>query len=163
MTEFFDNTFWAMVALFVFIGGVLYLRVPSRVTKSLDERAERIAKELDDARELREEAQALLASYQRKQREAQQEAEDIVEAAQHEAKRIIEETRADLAAQLERRTKIAEEKIAQAEAQAMAEVRAAAADTAVEAARTIIADRIDAGADAKLVDADIAALSGKLN
>lgn len=161
--EFFDNTFWTLVALLIFLGGVIYLRVPGRVTKSLDDRADRIAKELDEARNLREEAQALLASYQRKQREAQQEAEDIVEAAQHEAKRIIEETRADLAAQLERRTKLAEEKIAQAEAQAMAEVRAAAADTAVEAARTIIAGRIDAGADAKLVDADIAALAGKLN
>jgi len=161
--EFFDNTFWALVALLIFLGGVIYLRVPGRVTKSLDDRADRIAKELDEARKLREEAQALLASYQRKQREAQQEADDIVEAAKHEAGRLIEETRADLAAQLERRTKIAEEKIAQAEAQAMAEVQAVAANTAVEAARTLISEKMDAGADAKLVDADIASLSGKLN
>lgn len=159
----FDNTFWALVALLIFLGGVLYLRVPGRVTKSLDERADRISRELDEARRLREEAQALLASYQRKQREAQQEADDIVEAAQHEAKRIIEETRADLATQLERRTRLAEEKISQAEAQAMAEVQAIAADTAVEAARSLIAERIDAGADARLVDADITALWGKLN
>jgi len=161
--EFFDNTFWALVALLIFLGGVIYLRVPGRVTKSLDDRADRIAKELDEARKLREEAQALLASYQRKQREAQKEADDIVEAAKQEAGRMIEETRADLAAQLERRTKIAEEKIAQAETQAMAEVQAVAANTAVEAARTLIGEKIDAGADAKLVDADIASLSGKLN
>jgi len=159
----FDNTFWALVALLIFLGGVLYLRVPGRVTKSLDERADRISRELDEARRLREEAQALLASYQRKQREAQQEADDIVEAAKHEAGRIIEETRADLATQLERRTRMAEEKISQAEAQAMAEVQAIAADTAVEAARSLIAERMDAGTDAKLVDADITALSGKLN
>ena len=161
--EALDNTFWTLVALIIFLAGVIYLRVPGRVTKSLDERADRIASELDEARKLREEAQVLLASYQRKQREAEAEAADIVEAAQHEAKRLIEETRADLAAQLERRTKIAEEKIAQAEAQAMAEVQAVAADTAVEAARTLISQKIDASADAKLVDADIAALSGKLN
>jgi len=159
----FDNTFWALVALLIFLGGVLYLRVPGRVTKSLDERADRISRELDEARRLREEAQALLASYQRKQREAQQEADDIVEAAKHEAGRIIEETRADLATQLERRTRMAEEKISQAEAQAMAEVQAIAADTAVEAARSLIAERMDAGTDAKLLDADITALSGKLN
>jgi len=159
----FDNTFWTLVALLIFLGFVVYLKVPGRVTKLLDDRAEKISNELDDARKLREEAQALLASYQRKQREAQQEADDIVEAAQAEAKRLIEETRADIAAQLERRTKMAEEKIAQAEAQAMTEVQAVAADTAVEAARTIISEKIDAGADAKLVDEDISALSGKLN
>jgi len=159
----FDNTFWTLVALLIFLGFVVYLKVPGRVTKLLDDRAEKISDELDDARKLREEAQALLASYQRKQREAQQEADDIVEAAQAEAKRLIEETRADIAAQLERRTKMAEEKIAQAEAQAMTEVQAVAADTAVEAARTIISEKIDAGADAKLVDEDISALAGKLN
>jgi len=161
--EFLDNSFWSLAALIIFIGLVLYLKVPGRVTKSLDERADRISTELDEARKLREEAQALLASYQRKQREAQAEADDIVEAAQSEAKRLIEETRADIAAQLERRTKLAEEKIAQAETQAMAEVQAVAADTAVDAARAIIGQKIDAGADAKLVDADIDALGTKLN
>jgi len=161
--EFMDNTFWALVALIIFLGGVIYMRVPGMVTKNLDDRAERITKELDDARKFREEAQTLLASYQRKQREAQQEADDIVDAAKAEAGRMIDDTRADLTAQLERRTKIAEEKIAQAEAQAMTEVQAIAADTAVEAARSIIGAKIDAGADAKLVDADIAGLSGKLN
>lgn len=161
--EFIDNTFWTLVALVIFLGGVVYLKVPGRVTKSLDDRADRISKELDEARQLREEAQALLASYQRKQREAEQEADDIVEAAQAEAKRMIEATRADLAEQLERRTLIAEEKITQAEAQAMAEVQAVAADTAVEAARSIIGEKIDAGADAAMVDKDIDTLSGKLN
>lgn len=161
--EYLDNSFWTLVALAIFIGLLVYLKVPGRVTKSLDDRAGKIAKELDEARTLREEAQTLLASYQRKQREAQKEADGIIEAAQTEAARLIDETRADIAAQLERRTRQAEEKIAAAETQAMAEVQAAAADTAVEAARKLIAEKIDAGADAKLIDKDISELGGKLN
>ncbi len=161
--ESLDNAFWALVALLIFMGGVLYLRVPAMVTKALDERTDRIARELEDARKLREEAQALLASYQRKQREAQGEAEEILEAAKHEAVHMIDETRAALATQLERRTKLAEEKIAQAEAQALAEVQAIAADTAVEAARTLIAAKVDASTDARIIDTEIAELGPKLN
>ncbi len=161
--EFFDNTFWALVAMLIFLGGVLYMRAPSKVTKALDDRIDRIARELEEARKLREEAQTLLASFQRKQREAQAEADEILEAAKHEAARMIDETREELAEQLERRTKLAEDKIAQAEVQAMAEVREIAADTAVEAARTLIAAKIDAGADARIVDAEITSLGAKLN
>ncbi len=161
--EFFDNTFWAMVALLIFGGGMLYLRVPAMVTKALDDRIARVARELDEARKLREDAQTLLASYQRKQREVQSEADEILDAAKREAAHMIDETRAALAIQLERRTKLAEDKIALAETQAVAEVQEIAADTAVEAARTLIALRIDADADAKIVDADIAQLGAKLN
>ena len=159
----FDATFYALVALVIFLAFVVYLKVPGTVAKSLDERAERIAKELEDARKLREEAQTLLASYQRKQREAQQEADEIVEAAKAEASRMIEETRTDLAEQLERRTRQAEDKIAQAEAQALNEVRSVAVDTAVEASRKLIADSIDAGRDAEIVEQNISDLAGKLN
>lgn len=159
----FDNTFWALVALLIFLGGILYLRVPGMITKILDDRGERIARELDEARKLREEAQTLLASYQRKQREAQKEADDILEAAKHEATRMVKEIRDELAAQLDRRARQAEDKIAQAEAQALTEVREIAVDTATAAARALIADAIDASADAKIVEADIATLGDKLN
>lgn len=158
----FDNTFWALVALLIFMGGVLYLKVPGMVTKSLDERGERIARELEEARLLREEAQTLLASYQRKQREAKTEADEIIEAAKHEAARMIEEIRHDLSEQLDRRTKLAEDKINAAEATAMAEVQSIAADAAIGAAHTVIAAKIDAGADAKIVDADIAKLGAQI-
>ncbi len=160
--EWMDNTFWTLVALVIFLAGVVYLKVPGTITKSLDERGERISRELEEARKLREEAQTLLASYQRKQREAQAEADEIVEAAKAEAGRMIEETREELSVQLDRRTKLAEEKIKAAEAQAMAEVQSIAADAAVGAARVVIASKTDAAADAKIVDADIAKLGSQI-
>ncbi len=163
MPDFVDNTFWSLMALMVFIGGVIYLRVPGQVTKSLDDRAEKIAAELEEARRLREEAQTLLASYQRKQREAESEADDIIDAAKAEAERLVDETRTELTEQLKRRSRIAEEKIAQAETQAVNEVRAIASEAAISAARTIIAGQIDAGKDAKLVDNAIGDMAGKLN
>ena len=160
--EWMDNTFWTLVALLIFLGGVLYLKVPATVLKSLDERSDRIARELEEARKLREEAQALLASYQRKQREAKAEADDIIEAARAEAAHMVEEIRADLSQQLDRRSKLAEEKIAAAEAQAMADVQSIAADAAVASARTVIAANMDAATDAKIVDAEIAGLGAKI-
>jgi len=160
--EWMDNTFWTLVALLIFLGGVLYLKVPATVLKSLDERSDRIARELEEARKLREEAQALLASYQRKQREAKAEADDIIEAARAEAAHMVEEIRADLSQQLDRRSKLAEEKIAAAEAQAMADVQSIAADAAVASARTVIAANMDAATDAKIVDAEIVGLGAKL-
>lgn len=163
MPEFMDNSFWALVALILFIGVIVYLRVPGKVAKSLDGRAERIAKELEEARRLREEAQTLLASYQRKQREAQDEASEIVEAAKAEAERLVDETRAELAEQLKRRSRMAEDKIAQAEAQAMNEVRDVAASAAVDAARKIIGAKVDAGKDAALIDEAIKDLPSRLN
>lgn len=163
MPDFVDNSFWALVALVIFIGGIIYLRVPGQITKSLDDRADKIANELEEARRLREEAQTLLASYQRKQREAESEADEIVEAAKAEAERLVDDTRAELAEQLKRRSRIAEEKIAQAEAQAVNEVRAIASEAAISAARTIIARQIDAGKDAALVDKAINDMAGKLN
>jgi F-type H+-transporting ATPase subunit b len=82
---------WAAIALLIFLGIMIYIKVPAMVSKSLDERAGRIQKELDEAKRLREEAQALLAEYQKKRKEAEQEAEAIVEAAKHEASVLAEE------------------------------------------------------------------------
>ncbi|MBC7104090.1 MAG: ATP F0F1 synthase subunit B, partial [Parvibaculum sp.] len=133
------------------------------IAGSLDKRAADIAAELDEARRLREEAQQLLASYQRKQREAMKEAEDIISQAKAEAEQLAKETRANMEAQVERRTKLAEDKIAQAETQAVNDVRSAAAEVAIGAARRVIAGKVDAGADAKLIEKSIADLASKLH
>src|SRR5262249_54328732 len=138
-----DPEFWVGIGTLVFLGIVLWQKVPSKVARSLDARAEEIAKELGDARKLREEAETLLAEYRKKFASAEEEAGAIVAEAKGEAQRYANEARAAIKAQIERRAKQAEDKIAQAEAQAMAEVRALAADAAVAAAEKLIAARLD--------------------
>ena len=128
-----DATFWATAALIVFIALIMYLKVPSMITKSLDDRADKIRSDLDEARKLREEAQALLAEYQRKRRDAESEAETIVEAAKREADTLASDAKKKLDEYVERRTKMAEQKIAQAETQAMQDVKAIAAERAIAA------------------------------
>jgi F-type H+-transporting ATPase subunit b len=159
----FDETFWVAVAFAGFIGVAIYFKLPGMLTKILDERAEKIRNELDEAQRLREEAQALFAEYQRKTRNAAQEADDIVTHAQAEAKRHAEQASKDLAELMERRTVQAEQKIAQAEAQAIQDVRAAAVDLAVNAARRVMQeDLADDKADA-LVETAISDLRTKLH
>src|SRR5690606_5484889 len=140
-----------------------YYKVPAMVTAALDKRAADIARELDEARRLREEAQALLASYQRKQAEAMQEADAIVTQAKAEAERLAAETRANMPAQVERRTQLAQDKIAQAETQAVQEVRAGAAEVAAGAAQRLIAEKGAAAKDAAIVERSIAELASKLH
>ena len=138
-----DATFWATVALFIFLALVVYLGVPRMIGKALDQRAQRIGNEIEEARKLREEAQQLLADYERKRKEAEQEAAEIVAAAEREAAMLVEEARARTEDFVARRTSLAEEKIARAEREAVAEVRANAVDLAVEAARRLLSDRMD--------------------
>ena len=158
-----DPTFWVAVAFIGFILLMVYVKVPGMITKALDDRADGICKELEEARRLREEAQALLADYQRKQRDAEQEAEKIIVQAKAEAELLAEETRAKLAETLERRTALAEQKITQAETQAMKEVRIQAADAAIRAASDLIAtEYTDDKADAMISDS-IGELKTKLN
>src|SRR5688572_25349816 len=109
--------FWVGIAFLAFLLILLYFKIPALMAKALDERAAAIRKELDEARRLREEAQTLLADYQRKHRNAGQEAEAIVEQARREAEAFATETRESLTESVERRRKQAEEKIARAEAQ----------------------------------------------
>ena len=158
----FDNTFWATVAFFIFVGGMIYIKVPKAITGALDSKIDQIQKDLDEAKRLREEAQALLATYELKRKEAENEANSIVEAAQEEAQRIAEEAKVSLEDMIARRTKAVEEKIAQAEAQATAEVRARSADVAVEAARALLVDQMSEKGDA-LVDAAIKEVGAHLN
>jgi F-type H+-transporting ATPase subunit b len=155
--------FWVMVAFLLFMGVVIYYKVPGSIARSLDARAEAIRKELDEARRLREEAAHLLADYQRKSREAEEEAKVIVDQAKREAEAIAAETRKSLAEQVERRTKVAEEKIARAEAQALSEVRTAAVEAAVGAAEAILKSRVSGATANRLTEESIRSLKGKLN
>jgi len=156
-------TFWVFVSLVIFIGVMLYLRTPALLVKHLDARAKKIQEELDNARKLREDAQALLAQYQRKQRAAEKEAEEIVIRAREEAERSAVEARRTLREQMERRFKLAEDKIAQAEAQALVEVRRTAANVAVAAARKMIASRLNEADRTRLVEEGIEEVGKKLH
>jgi F-type H+-transporting ATPase subunit b len=155
--------FWIAVAFGVFVLILLYYRVPNLVAKSLDDRAEAIRKELDEARRLREEAQTLLADYQKRHRNVGQEADAIVEQARREAEAFAHETRVSLKDTLERRTKQAEDKIARAETQAVDEVRAAAIDVAMAAAERILREKTAGSSGASLIDQSIRDLKGRLN
>ena len=155
--------FWVAVSFVAFLGVLVYYKVPGLIAKALDDRAATIRKELDEARRLREEAQALLNDYQKKHRNAAQEAEAITLEARREAEAYAKETRAALAESLERRTRQAEEKIARAEAQAVDEVRAAAVDTALAAAERILREKASGAAGAALIDDGIRNLKGRLN
>src|SRR5262245_58469201 len=127
----FTPEFWVAVSFAVFIGVLIYFGVHRLIIGALDDRRAKIKAELDEARRLKEEAQALLAEYQRKQGEAEREAAEIVAGAKAEAERLAADAKAKSEDFLARRTKLAEIKIAQAEAQAVADVRNAAAEAAV--------------------------------
>jgi len=156
--------FWVLVSFLLFMALIVYYKVPGMIACALDDRSAQIRKELDDARKLREEAAELLADYQRKARAAEDEAKSIIEQARREAETLAAETRKSLVETVERRTRLANEKIARAETQALAEVRAAAVDAAVQAAEKLIAGKVGGEAGAGLVDQAIRDLkAGKLN
>src|SRR5215218_11457711 len=138
----YEAEFWVAVAFVMFVGILIYVGVPKMLTNALDDRAKRVRTELDEARRLKEEAQKLLAEYRAKQRQADQEAVAIIEGAKAEAERIAAESKVKMEEFVARRTKMAETKIAQAEAQAVADVRAAAAEAAVAAAEKILTQSV---------------------
>jgi F-type H+-transporting ATPase subunit b len=160
--DFFDAAFWATIALFLFIGVVIYLKVPAMITKSLDGRIKAIENELAEAERLRLEAKFLLEEYESKRQAAASEADSIVAAAREEAFRLTAEAKTSLEALIARRTKAVEDKIAQAEAQAVSEVRARSADVAVEAARILLTRQMGSKGDA-LIDRAIKDVGAKLN
>jgi len=155
--------FWVFVAFVLFMGLLAYYKVFQAIGRALDDRAEAIRSELDDARRLREEAQKLLADYKRKSLEAEEEAKEIIEQARREAEALASETRKSLADQLERRSKLAEEKIARAEAQALGEVRSTAVDVALDAAERILKQRVAGATGASLIEASINDVKKRLN
>lgn len=155
--------FWVAVSFVIFCGILLYYKVPGLLAKALDDRAAGIRRELDEARRLREEAQALLADYEKKHRNAAEEAQAIVDTAQREAQAIAAEMRSNLTETLARRTRLAEEKIARAEAQAVDDVRAAAVERAIAAAERILREKAAGANGAALIDQGIQGLKGRLN
>ncbi len=158
----FDEAFWVAIAFFALMGILVYFKLPGRIAGMLDKRADDIRRELDEARALREEAQALLASYQRKQRDALSEANAIIEHANEEAKRLTAAADADIAETLERRTQLAVDKIAQAEAQAVQEVRELSVDVAIAAATRVIGSQMDDTRANDLINTSLSELRGKL-
>jgi F-type H+-transporting ATPase subunit b len=160
---FKDPDFWEWLGLIIVVGIILYRRVPALLGAMLDARAAAITKELDQARALREEAQTLLVDYRQRAERAQSEAANILTESRAEAERFAAESREQLKAQLERRAKQAQDKIAQAEAQALADIRALAADMAVSAAEKLLAARLDEKRSSALVEGSIKDLSAKLN
>ncbi len=163
MAIFGDAAFWVAVAFFLFIGLVVYLKLPGMITKLLDERAAKIGNELEEAQRLREEAQALFAEYQRKTRNADKEAEDIVTFAKKEAARQAEQAKIALEELISRRAAMAEAKIARAEAQAIQDVRNAAVDLAAATAERLLAEEVSGPKADALVQSSIAELKGKLH
>lgn len=154
--------FW-VAAAFVLVIAFAFRPVMRAVTAGLDARATQIKGKLDEARRLREDAQALLAEYQRKQRDALQEAEAILAHAKEEAARLRAEAEKNLEESVKRRERQALERIAQAEAQALAEVRNMAVDVAVKAAGNLIAAKVTAPKANALIDEAIKELPDKLH
>jgi len=161
MHLFADPEFWVLLAVVVF---AIVVWKPARraVVGTLDERAMRIRGELEEARKLRDEAEQLLADYRLKEREAAADAQAIIAHARDEAERIAAQSARDLQQSLERRQRLAEERIAQAEAKALDEIRAAAVDVAIAAAREVIVSELDERRGAAMLDAAIAALPQRL-
>jgi F-type H+-transporting ATPase subunit b len=156
-----DHHFWVLISMAIFVVAV-WKPAKNAIISALDQRAARIRSELEEARRLREEAEQLLAEYQQQQRQAAAEAEAMVTHAREEAQRIAVQAAQDLEQSLARRQRLAEERIAQAEARAVDEIRSAAVDTAIAAARDVIAQEIDERHGGALLDAAIAALPQRL-
>ncbi len=160
---FAEPEFWVAVAFVILMAVFAYLGVHRTVLKTLDHRSDRIKAELGDARRLKEEAAKLLAQYKARHAGAEREAEEIITAAKAEAERIAAEAKTKMEDFVARRTKTAESKIAMAEAQALADVRAAAADAAVAAASTILSQSVKGQVADDLLAKGIAEVRAKLN
>lgn len=157
-----DEEFYILIAFLVAVG-ILLRQAWGQITSGLDARAEAIRTELGEAKRLREEAEAMLAEYQRKQRDAMTEAQDIVVQAQAEAERVSRQAEIDLEAAIKRREEQARDKITQAEVKALAEVRGVAVDVAIDAVRVLLTESIDKTRGAGLIDQAIEDLPKRLH
>jgi F-type H+-transporting ATPase subunit b len=159
----FEAEFWVAVAFVIFVLVLVYVGAHKRIVTSIDERRDRIRSELDEAAQLKAEAQALLDEYRRKLQEAEREAQAIVASAENEAKRLAAEAEAKTEEFISRRRKMAETKIAQAETQALADVRSAAAEAATAAAAMILTQSVKNKIADDLIAKGIADVKEKLN
>jgi F-type H+-transporting ATPase subunit b len=158
-----NTNFIVLLAFILFLGVLVYYKVPSILGGLLDKRADGIKSDLEEARALREEAQSLLASYERKQKEVQAQADRIVSTAKEEAKLAAEQAKADLANSITRRLAAAEEQIVSAQTAAIKDVRNQAVIVAVAAAREVIAKQMTAADGNALIDAAIADVEAKMH
>jgi F-type H+-transporting ATPase subunit b len=162
-TSLFNTDFVVLIGFLLFLAVLFYFNVPAMLGGMLDKRADGIKSELDEARALREEAQTLLASYERKQREVAEQSERIVAQARADAESAAEAAKADLERSIQRRLAAAEDQIASAEAKAVRAVSDRAVEVAVAAAGEIIASRMAAADADSLIDASINEVSTRLN
>ncbi|WP_226626050.1 F0F1 ATP synthase subunit B [Alloyangia pacifica] len=158
-----NTDFVVLLGFLLFLAVLVYFKVPKTLGGLLDKRADGIRDELEEARALREEAQTLLASYERKQREVQEQAEKIVAQAKIDAESAADQARKDLDVSIARRIAAAEEQIKSAETSAVKEVRDRAISVAVAAARDVIGQQLGAADKAKLVDSSIKEVGAKLH
>ena len=159
----FDASGWVALAMVAVFALMIWKKVPSAIGKALDKKIATIRQQLDEAAELRAEAESLKAEYEAKSAQAGAEAATMVERARAEAAGIVAQAETDAAALIERRTRMAEEKIARAEAQALSDVRASAVESAIAAAEKILKSRTTGATADALVDSSIRDLGGKLN
>ena len=159
----FDATFFAFVGLVLFLALIVYLKVPGMMAKSLDGRADQIRNELAEAKRLREEAQHLLAEYQRKRKEAEAEAAHIVAAAEREAEMLTAEAKKKTEEFVANRTALSEQKIKQAEVDAIKAVRSAAVDLAIAAAEAVISKQADGKVQSELFGQAVGEVKTRLN
>ena len=162
MPLWMDNSFFALVGLVFFIAILVYVGLPRIIGTMLDKQIAKIESDLSEAKKLREDAAALLVEYEQKRIAAEADAQSIIAAAQEEAIRLTAQAQASLADLVARRTKAVEDKIAQAEAQAIGEVRGRSADLAVEAARLVLTDEMNRKGG-RVIDKAISDVSSKLN
>jgi F-type H+-transporting ATPase subunit b len=158
-----NTDFIVLISFILFLGVLVYFKVPQMLSGMLDSRAETIKSELDEARKLREEAQTVLASYERKAREVQGQADQIVEHAKSEAWAAAEQAKAEIEASIARRLQAATDRIASAEASALKDVRDRATEIAIAAASEVIAKQMGAADRDRLVDEAIATVDAKLH
>lgn len=154
-----DATVWVSIAMLVFLGILVWKKVPAAIGAMLDGKIAEISKQLNEAEQLRLDAESLKAEYEAKLARAAKEAEELRARAENEAQALVAKAKDDATALIARRKQMAEDRIAAAEANALAEVRTAAAKAATDAAAKLIADKHDASADKALVDQAIAAVA----
>ncbi|MCP3971667.1 MAG: F0F1 ATP synthase subunit B [Rhodobacteraceae bacterium] len=158
-----NTNFIVLLAFLLFVGILVYLKVPGLLGGLLDKRANAIRAELNEAKALREDAQSVLASYERKQREVAEHSARIVEHAKEEARVAAEQAKEDLKASIARRIASAEDQIASAQAKVVREVRDEAVTVAIAAAREVVARQMTAAAGNKLIDEAISTVEAKLH
>ncbi len=155
--------FVVLIGFLLFVALLTYLKVPGMINGALDKRAEGIQAELDEAKALREEAQTILATYERKQREVREQADRIVEAARVDANKAADEAKDALKSSIARRLAAAEDQISSAQASAVKEVRDSAILVAIGAAQDVIAKKMSAADGNALIDAAIKDVGSKLH